>query len=89
MDSLEIDTEAKVTDRLLAEETNLKTNQSLEKSSLPTREVIERLNEAATSKLSEIVRRYGSVEKQWQGYDAGEIAAARALLAKSISAAAR
>jgi len=51
--------------------------------SLPEQATIEKLNQAATEKLGEIVRRYGAQEKLWQGYDAGEVAAARELLAKS------
>lgn len=48
---------------------------------LPSKETLEALNEQATKKLGEIVRRYGAGEKLWQGYDEAEVAAARALLA--------
>lgn len=41
---------------------------------------IERLNELATAKLSEIVRRSASGEIGWRGYDQAEVIAARALL---------
>ncbi|OAQ63522.1 tetratricopeptide repeat domain-containing protein [Pochonia chlamydosporia 170] len=50
---------------------------------LPDQSTIEKLNQAATEKLGEIVRRNGAKEKLWQGYDAGEIAAARELLDSS------
>ena len=41
---------------------------------------VERLNETATAKLSEIVRRSVSGEAGWEGYDRSEIVAAKALL---------
>lgn len=41
---------------------------------------MERLNETATSKLSEIVRRNIGDEPGWQGYDKAEVIAAKALL---------
>jgi hypothetical protein len=41
---------------------------------------VERLNEAATSKLAEIIRRNASGEAGWQGYDEAEIIAAKELL---------
>lgn len=44
--------------------------------------MIERLNELATAKLSEIVRRNGAQERAWRGYDEAEIKAARELLSK-------
>jgi ER membrane protein complex subunit 2 len=50
---------------------------------LPDAATIKKLNEAATQKLAEIVRRGGAEEKSWQGYDQAEIEAARELLAKS------
>ncbi len=49
---------------------------------LPDTATVERLNEMATAKLSEIVRRSTAQEQHWQGYDASEIAAARELLSK-------
>jgi hypothetical protein len=52
---------------------------------LPSQATLEKLNEAATKKLSEIVRRFTAQERLWQGYDASEIAAARELLDKSAS----
>lgn len=50
---------------------------------------MEKLNQAATQKLGEIVRRSGAQEELWQGYGADELAAARALLDKSASDVAR
>lgn len=48
----------------------------------PTTASIERLNEKATEKLSEIVRRSTAKENGWCGYDESELAATRELLAK-------
>lgn len=50
--------------------------------SLPSKDILEALNQQATAKLSEIVRRYGAGDAQWQGYDESEIEATRQLLAK-------
>lgn len=47
---------------------------------LPEIKSIELLNEKATAKLSEIVRRGVAGETGWQGYDAAELIAARELL---------
>lgn len=46
----------------------------------PKVESVRKLNEVATAKLAEIVRRVGAGEKGWDGYNEAEIAAARALL---------
>lgn len=56
---------------------------------MPTAATIEKLNELATEKLSEIVRRYSAKERQWTGYDQAEIAAARELLAQDAPQTAR
>ncbi|KAI0472004.1 tetratricopeptide [Xylariaceae sp. FL0804] len=48
--------------------------------SLPDSATLKKLDEVATEKLSEIVRRYSAGEKAWQGYDQAEIAAVRQLL---------
>jgi hypothetical protein len=72
-----------VTDKLLAE---LGKNKKLPESdgfTIPERKTIEKLNEVATSKLAEIVRRHSAGETLWQGYNSGEVAAARDLLSKS------
>jgi hypothetical protein len=47
---------------------------------LPSIATIKKLEEIATSKLAEIVRRYKSGRKDWGGYDEAEIIAARELL---------
>lgn len=52
---------------------------------LPDTATVEKLNALATQKLAEIVRRSSSGERNWTGYDAGEIEAARELLAKDES----
>lgn len=69
----------KVTDQILADDTKIKKPDS-EGFSLPKQSTVEKLNEVATSKLAEIVRRYNASEKPWQGYNADEVAAARQLL---------
>ena len=74
-----------VTDKLLAESWKLKKLPESDGFSLPNQKTIEKLNQAATEKLAEIVRRNGAQERAWQGYDAGEVAAARDLLAQSSS----
>ncbi|KAJ6438680.1 kinetoplast-associated protein KAP [Purpureocillium lavendulum] len=70
------------TDKLLSGAAKEKRRES-EGFSLPEQATIEKLNQAATDKLGEIVRRHGAQERLWQGYDAGEVAAARELLAKT------
>ncbi|KAG5975646.1 hypothetical protein E4U55_007605 [Claviceps digitariae] len=60
-----------------------KSKKAVEGFPLPSQETTEKLNRAATEKLAEIVRRNKAQEKSWQGYDAGEIAAAQELLAGS------
>lgn len=58
------------------------TKSSVLADSLPTPDVVDvqRLNERATAKLSEIIRRSASGESGWRGYDKAEIIAARELL---------
>ncbi|PHH64911.1 hypothetical protein CDD81_3768 [Ophiocordyceps australis] len=73
-----------VTDKLLHSGVRPK-KQDSEGFSLPEQATIEKLNQLATQKLAEIVRRYGAQEKCWQGYDATEVEAARHLLGKSSS----
>jgi len=48
--------------------------------SLPDFKTVRLLNQKATAKLSEIVRRSAGGEKGWQGYDSAELIAVRALL---------
>ncbi|SMQ52143.1 unnamed protein product [Zymoseptoria tritici ST99CH_3D7] len=52
--------------------------------SLPTLQSVTKLNEIATAKLAEIIRRSSSGEKDWDGYNAAEVAAARTLLAEGV-----
>ena len=47
---------------------------------LPDIKTIEKLNETATSKLSEIVRRSTAGEPGWEGYEEASLIAARELL---------
>ncbi|EME80009.1 uncharacterized protein MYCFIDRAFT_204417 [Pseudocercospora fijiensis CIRAD86] len=49
---------------------------------LPKVESVRKLNQVATAKLAEIVRRVGAGEKGWDGYSEAEIAAAKELLAR-------
>jgi hypothetical protein len=49
---------------------------------LPDIKTVELLNQKATEKLTEIVRRSASGESGWEGYDSAELIAARALLDK-------
>ncbi|KAF2201362.1 hypothetical protein GQ43DRAFT_394407 [Delitschia confertaspora ATCC 74209] len=48
----------------------------------PKLETVKKLEELATGKLGEIVRRYGAGDNGWTGYEESEIAAARKLLDK-------
>ncbi|KID77578.1 TPR repeat protein oca3 [Metarhizium brunneum] len=70
-----------VTDKLV--QNTPKSKKDSEGFQLPDQATIEKLNETATKKLGEIVRRNGAKDKLWQGYDAREIAAARELLDSS------
>ncbi|KAK3359827.1 hypothetical protein B0T25DRAFT_110773 [Lasiosphaeria hispida] len=56
---------------------------------LPDSDTVERLNELATAKLSEIVRRSIAQESGWRGFDKLEVTAARELLSEDASAASR
>ncbi|TKA26295.1 hypothetical protein B0A50_05074 [Salinomyces thailandicus] len=49
----------------------------------PSVESVKKLNQVATAKLSEIVRRASSGEKGWDGYNEAEVKAARELIDKS------
>lgn len=69
--------------KLLQESSTRNKKQQDDGFAAPDTKAIQRLNELATTKLAEIVRRYGAQEKLWQGYDAEEVAAARELLSKS------
>ncbi|GAB7334076.1 hypothetical protein MBLNU13_g06156t1 [Cladosporium sp. NU13] len=56
---------------------------------LPSLKTVEKLNEAATAKLSEIVRRSKSGEKNWDGYSEAELIAAQELLNRDAQNVAR
>ncbi|KAI1319885.1 tetratricopeptide [Xylariaceae sp. FL0255] len=56
---------------------------------VPDSTTLQKLDELATSKLAEIVRRKSSGEKDWQGYDEAEIIAARELLESGTAATVR
>ncbi len=47
---------------------------------LPSLSTVHRLNELATTKLAEIIRRSSTRENGWEGYEESEIIAARELL---------
>lgn len=51
----------------------------------PDTTTTEKLNELATKKLAEILRRNLAGEPNWQGYKPSEISAARALLEKDAA----
>ncbi|KAL2211991.1 protein prenylyltransferase [Sarocladium strictum] len=77
-----------VTDKLLSEGAKSRKNEN-EGFALPEQDTLQKLNELATKKLGEIVRRNGAQEPLWQGYSAEEITAARALLDKSTASTVR
>jgi len=47
---------------------------------MPDLKTVERLDETATAKLSEIVRHSTAGEAGWEGYDKAEVIAAKELL---------
>jgi hypothetical protein len=55
----------------------------------PSLKTVEKLNEAATAKLSEIVRRSKSGEKNWDGYSEAELIVAQELLNRDAQNVAR
>lgn len=55
----------------------------------PAIKTVEKLNEAATAKLAEIVRRSKSGEKGWDGYSEAELIAAQELLNRDAQKVAR
>jgi hypothetical protein len=48
--------------------------------SLPDVQTIQLLNQKATEKLSEIIRRSAGGEKDWEGYESSELITAREIL---------
>ncbi|KAI5461094.1 hypothetical protein BGZ63DRAFT_357203 [Mariannaea sp. PMI_226] len=75
----------KVTDKILSESSKAKKQAESDGFTMPSQNTVEKLNQTATEKLAEIVRRYQAQEALWQGYDADEIAAAKELLDKASS----
>lgn len=75
-----------MTTRLLKGESKLTRQVDEGDFALPDSKTMERLNELATAKLSEIVRRSTAQERGWRGYDKLEVAAARELLSDEASA---
>jgi hypothetical protein len=73
--------ESQTTKRLLKDlTTNSRQSKSETGLPAPDRKTVERLNELATAKLSEIVRRNLNGEKGWTGYEKSDIIAAQELL---------
>ena len=56
---------------------------------LPTEGTVQALNEMATAKLGEIVRRGSAHERGWDGFDAAEMQAARELIDSTSNTAPR
>jgi ER membrane protein complex subunit 2 len=75
-------TRSQVTNKLLKDPIKLSKKTEIDGTPPPDTETLERLNQLATEKLAEIVRRGGARESGWTGYDAAEIEAARKLLAE-------
>ncbi|KAI1335191.1 tetratricopeptide, partial [Xylariaceae sp. FL0016] len=65
---------------LLAEPQKSSRQTETEELLVPSTATLNHLDEVATEKLAEIVRRNAAGEKAWQGYDQAEITAARELL---------
>lgn len=72
-----------MTDQLLGDNGKGKKQADSDVFAVPEQKKIEKLNQLATDKLAEIVRRNTAGEKLWQGYSPEEIGAAKDLLAKS------
>lgn len=77
---------AQVTSKLLKESAKPSKPSEEGEFALPDTSTLEKLNELASAKLSEIVRRSTAREAGWRGYDELEVAAARELLSEETSA---
>lgn len=77
---------AQVTSKLLKESAKPSKPSEEGEFALPDTTTLEKLNELASAKLSEIVRRSTAREAGWRGYDELEVAAARELLSEETSA---
>ncbi|KAH8804623.1 hypothetical protein F5884DRAFT_859245 [Xylogone sp. PMI_703] len=74
---------AQVTSRLLTRlPQSSRSSKTEDGPALPDLKTVERLNEMATAKLAEIVRRSTGGEPGWTGYEESEVAAAQELLKK-------
>ncbi|KDN62483.1 putative tetratricopeptide [Colletotrichum sublineola] len=71
-----------VTNKLIKEPSKPSRQTDSDEWGLPDVTTLQKLNELATQKLADIVRRNGAQEKLWQGYDESEVSAARDLLSK-------
>lgn len=77
----------KTTKQLLNESQKAPSNRtSSEGFAVPDTTTLSKLDEMATEKLAEIVRRKSSGDRGWQGYDEAEIKAARELLENDAGA---
>ncbi|KAJ8127275.1 hypothetical protein O1611_g6362 [Lasiodiplodia mahajangana] len=78
----------KLTIQQLLSEPSLKASKHTESEEwpIPASHTLHNLDELATKKLAEIIRRNSAGEKDWQGYDESEIAAARQLLESNSTA---
>ncbi|KAK2028501.1 tetratricopeptide [Colletotrichum zoysiae] len=71
-----------VTNKLIKEPLKPSRQSDSKEWGIPDVTTLQKLNELATQKLADIVRRNGAQERLWQGYDKSEVAAARDLLSK-------
>lgn len=62
-----------------------KRDQSDDEIALPSLETVQKLNELATMKLAEIIRKASTVTVGWEGYSEAEVIAARELLNRDTS----
>lgn len=74
-----------VTSKWLKEPVKANKHTDADDFALPEYSTVERLNELATAKLTEIVRRSSAKERGWRGYEEAEVAAARELLSKDAT----
>ncbi|KAF0331550.1 kinetoplast-associated protein KAP [Colletotrichum asianum] len=70
------------TNKLLKEPSKPSRQTDADDWAVPDTNTVQKLNEVATQKLAEIVRRNSAKDRLWQGYDESEVAAARDLLSK-------
>lgn len=74
-----------VTSKWLKEPVKANKHTDADDFALPEYSTVERLNELATAKLTEIVRHSSAKERGWRGYEEAEVAAARELLSKDAT----